>query len=151
MTANAPGELLLPWIDEDAAPFWEGTRRGELRIPRCPGTGRLFFPPRPFSPFAPGREPEWATVSGRGTLWSFVVPHPPLLPQFAALAPYNVIAVALEEDPRVRLVGNLVAREGGAINEVDPATLRIGTPLRVVFEKLTDEIMLPRWIQDSRS
>jgi hypothetical protein len=139
-------ERLLPWIDEDARPFWEGTLRGELRIPRCTATGRLFFPPRPTSPFAPHVPPGWTTVSGRGTLWSFVVPHPPLLPEFAALAPYNVILVALDEDPTIRLVGNLVARAGGAINEVDPATIRIGAAVRVVFERASEEVALPRWV-----
>jgi hypothetical protein len=139
-------ERLLPWIDEDARPFWEGTLRGELCIPRCAATGRLFFPPRPTSPWAPRVPPGWATVSGRGTLWSFAVPHPPLLPEFAALAPYNVIVVALDEDPTIRLVGNLVAREGGAIDEVDPATLRIGARVRVVFERVSDEVALPRWV-----
>jgi hypothetical protein len=144
-------ELLLPWIDEDAAPFWEGCRCGELRIPRCAATGRLFFPPRPTSPFAPRVPAGWATLSGRGTIWSFVVPHPPLLPAYAALAPYNVVVVALEEDPSVRLVGNLVARPGGPINEVDPASIEIGAPVRVVFERLTDEIHLPRWLRASEA
>lgn len=139
-------EALLPPIHEDAAPFWEGTRAGELRIPRCPETGRLFFPPRAASPFAPRRAPEWAAVSGRGTIWSFVVPHPPLLPPFAELAPYNVIVVALAEDPTIRIVGNLVAEEGGAINEVDPATIEIGAAVRVTFERVTDDITLPRWV-----
>jgi uncharacterized OB-fold protein len=137
---------LLPPMSQDAEPFWAGTRAGELRVPRCPETGRLFFPPRPRSPFAPRRAPEWATVSGRGTIWSFVVPHPPLLPPFSELAPYNVIAVALDEEPIVRLVGNLVAREGGSIAEIDPATIRIGAPVRVVFERVSEAVVLPRWL-----
>ena len=139
-------ELLLPFIDEDSAPFWEGARKGELRVQRCAETGRLIFPPRPMSPWGQHTEPTWTAVSGRGTIWSFVVPHPPLLPPFAALAPYNVIVVALDEDPTIRLVGNLVACQGGAIDEVDPRAIEIGAPVRVVFERVTDEISLPRWV-----
>jgi hypothetical protein len=56
-----------------------------------------------------------------------------------------VIIVALHEDPRIRLVGSLVASETGAVNEIDPTTLEIGTPVRVIFQRLTDEIHLPRW------
>ena len=138
-------ERLLPPLDEDSRPFFEAALRGELCIPRCSATGRLVFPPRAHSPFAPRAPLEWAKVSGRGTIWSFVVPHPPLLPWFAEHAPYAVIAVALDEDPRVRLVGNVVAREGGPIEEVDPATLRIGAPVRVCFERVNDAIALPRW------
>ena len=137
---------LLPVIDEDAAPFFEAARRGELHVQRCSASGRLVFPPRALSPFAPGAPLEWVRVSGRGTIWSFVVPHPPLLPYYAALAPYNVIVVALDEDPALRLVGNLVAREGGSIAEIPPAAIRIGAPVRAVFERLTAEITLPRWV-----
>ncbi len=139
-------ERLLPQIDEDSRPFFEAALRGELRIPRCTATGRFVFPPRALSPFATRAPLEWVTVSGRGTLWSFVVPHPPLLPWFAERAPYAVITVALDEDPRVRLVGNLVTREGGAIEEIDPGTLRIGARVRVCFERVNDAIALPRWL-----
>ncbi len=126
---------------------WEGTRRGELRMQRCSVTGRLIFPPRPVSPWAAGAETEWTTVSGRGSIWSFVVPHPPLLPPFLDLAPYNVILVALDEDPNVRLVGNLIAREGGEINEIDPSNIEIGAPVRAVFDRVSEDIHLPRWVQ----
>jgi uncharacterized OB-fold protein len=141
-------DVLLPQIDADAAPFFEGALRGELCIQQCSETGRLIFPPRPFSPWAPAAQPIWTTVSGRGTIWSFVVPHPPVLPQFSALAPYNVIVVALAEDPTIRLVGNLVARAGGPINEIDPSEIEIGSAVRVVFERIDDAISLPRWLLD---
>ena len=53
-----------------------------------------------------------------------MVPHPPLLPAYAEIAPYNVIVVALEEHPNIRFVGNLVNGPGGSINEIDPSTIR---------------------------
>jgi uncharacterized OB-fold protein len=141
------GPLLPRFVDENR-PFWEGARQGELRVQRCRETGRLIFPPRLRSPWAPkpGVEPEWTAVSGRGTLWSFVVPHPPLLPYYAERVPYNVIVVALDEDPSIRMVGNLIAAAGCEINSVDPATIEIGAALRVVFERVDDEIHLPRWL-----
>jgi hypothetical protein len=85
-------------------------------------------------------------VSGRGTIWSFAVPHPPLLPWYAERAPYVVAAVALEEDPAVRLVGAVVARPGAAPGALDPAAVRIGAPVRVAFERVSDEVALPRWV-----
>lgn len=141
--------MLLPPIAAENAPFWEGCRAGKLRMLRCSETQRLIFPPRPFSPWATDKRasaPEWIDVSGRGTIWSFVVPHPPLLPYYAERAPYNVILVALEEDASVRLVGNLVAREGGEINEIDPTNIEIGAAVRVVFEPVSDDIHIPRWV-----
>lgn len=139
-------DLLLPPIDEDSAPFWEGARRDELRIQRCAETGRLIFPPRPLSPWGPHTPPEWTTLSGRGTIWSVAVPHPPLLEPFSGLAPYNVILVELDEDPTIRLVGNLVREAGGGIGEIDPSGIEIGARVRVVFEKLDEQIALPRWV-----
>jgi uncharacterized OB-fold protein len=87
----------------------------------------------------------WEPASGRGTIWSYVVPHPPLLPAYAELAPYNVIVVALDEDPTLRMVGNLLATPEGGIDEIDPTTVEIGTPVRVVFQQV-DDVTLPRWV-----
>ena len=85
-------------------------------------------------------------MSGRGTLWSFIVAHPPLLPVYAELTPYNAIIVSLEEDPAIRLVGNLVESAEGPINGVDPSTIQIGESLRVVFTQI-DDVYLPRWVR----
>ncbi len=79
-------------------------------------------------------------------MWSYIVPHPPLLPAFAAVAPYNAIIVELDEDPSIRFAGNLVMGADGEINEIDPATITIGEPVRVVFHRI-DDVSLPRWIR----
>lgn len=140
--------LLLPPFESDpvSAPFFEGARAGELRVQRCPDTGRLVFPPRLRSPYGAHRALEWTAVSGRGTIWSFAVPHPPLLPAYGALAPYNVVAVALDEDPTLRLIGNLVSEAAGPINAIDPDTIEIGAPVHVAFHEVAPGIPLPRWL-----
>jgi uncharacterized OB-fold protein len=137
----------LPAVTEDSAGFWEGTAAGELRIQRCTNCGRLRFPPRPMCPNCNSLDHEWKPMSGRGRIWSFVVPHPPLLPAFADLAPYNVVVVELDEDPTIRLVGNLLATPDGQINEVDPNTIRIGEQVKVVFQPAGEDVVLPRWIR----
>ena len=63
------------------------------------------------------------------------------------VAPYNVIVVALDEDPMLRMVGNLLADEGAEINSVDPQTITIGEPVRVVFQPAGEDIVLPRWVR----
>jgi len=142
--ANA---FVLPDIeDDDAAPFWNGTARGDLLVQTCAACRRRRLPPRPMCPACRSLQHMWVPLSGRGTIWSFVVAHPPLLPAYQNLAPYNVITVALEEDPALRLVGNLLARADGPINEIDPATIRIGEPVRVVFQQVED-VFLPRWVR----
>jgi uncharacterized protein len=143
--------FLLPDLDDDSRGFWEGTARGELRVQRCGACGRRQFPPRQMCPSCQSFALEWEPVSGAGEVWSFVVAHPPLLPAYADHAPYNVVVVALDEDPRLRMVGNLVANEGAALNSVDPATIGIGELVQVVFERVTEEITLPRWVRRDSS
>lgn len=140
------GFLLPDPEDADNAPFWQGTAEGELRVQRCGACGRRRIPPRPMCPDCRSLAAEWETLSGRGTIWSFVIPHPPLLPAYAELAPYNVIIVALEEDPTLRLVGNLVTSADGSIGEIDPHTIEIGEPVSVVFSPVGD-VHLPRWVR----
>jgi uncharacterized OB-fold protein len=138
---------ILPDIeDDDSRPFWEGTARGELLIQKCSDCGRMRIPPRPMCPHCRSIANDWAPVSGKGRVWSFVVAHPPLLPAFEEFAPFNVIAVELDEDPTLRLLGNLVASGNGAINEIDPRSIQIGEPVRVVFAKIED-VYLPRWVR----
>jgi len=141
--------LLLPDLDEESAPFFHYAAQGQLRVQRCAACGARRMPPRPMCPRCRSFDREWEQVSGRGTIWSFAVPHPPLLPAYAEMAPYNVVVVELAEDPGIRLVGNLVATAGGRLDEVDPADIRIGEPVQVVFPPPIDDgrgpVVLPRW------
>lgn len=149
MSAATPKRAIVlapvPW--GDAEPFWEAAARGELVVQRCLDTGRLLFPPTPLSPYGEHRPPEWVRVAGSGRIWSFIVPHPPLMAQFAELAPFPVAVIELDEDPRVRMVGPIVAAPGAPLDSVDPATLSIGR--RVVVD-LTGEgdqpRVVPRWV-----
>lgn len=139
--------LLLPDVDDPtAAGFWAGCARGELLVQACGACGAWRMPPRPMCPHCRSVEVRWDRTSGRGRVWSFIVPHPPLLPAYAELAPYNAIVVELEEDPAIRYAGNLVTGPEGAIDEIDPATIRIGEPVRVVFATVGD-VVLPRWVR----
>src|SRR5690242_17704408 len=107
-------QWVLPDLeDETTAPFWAGTARGELLVQACGSCGARRMPPRPMCPVCRSIEVEWVPTSGRGTVWSIAIPHPPLLPAYAELAPYNVIVVALDDDPTLRFVGNLLARPDG--------------------------------------
>lgn len=142
MISEAP----LPAVDEDSAGFWEGCAAGELRMQTCTVCGRRRFPPRPMCPYCRSLSSRWDLMSGRGEVWSYVVAHPPLLPAFQPFAPYNVVVVSLEEDPALRLVGNVVAGPDAAINSVDPSSIWIGMPVRVVFQPAGEEIVMPRWV-----
>src|SRR5688572_2719282 len=141
--------MLRPVVDEYSQPFWDGTAAGELRVQACGDCGRLRFPPRPMCPWCRSLAMDWQVMSGRGSVYSFVVPHPPLLPAYAEVAPFNVVLVELEEDRTIRMVGNLVADENAPINSIGPASIQIGEPVRVVFAKTSDDVALPQWVRQS--
>ncbi|MGW7003249.1 Zn-ribbon domain-containing OB-fold protein [Streptomyces sp. NPDC054933] len=146
MKATTDNGLLLPVPDQDGAPFWEFAARGELRVQACGACGRLRFPPRPCCPHCQSFDGEWHPMSGRGRIWSYVLPHPPLLPGYAAQAPYNAVIVELAEDPRIRLVGNVVTAPDAALNSVDPSRLRIGAAVRACFHEVAEGVAVPRWL-----
>ncbi|MGW0766677.1 Zn-ribbon domain-containing OB-fold protein [Streptomyces sp. NPDC002676] len=133
--------MLTPVTDTDGAPFWEYAARGELRVQVCGDCAVPRFPPRPCCPHCQSFAGEWRPVSGRGRVWSYVVPHPPLLPDYAVQAPYNVVLVELEDAPGIRLVGNVVREAGAELNSLDPHGLRIGARVQVVFRD-----GLPQWV-----
>ena len=133
MIASRP----LPQPDDATAPYWEGCREGELRMQRCGRCRHLRFPPRPMCPRCQSLESDWVPLSGRGTVYSFVFCHPPLLPAFQERAPLLVVLVELEEGEDLRILGNWM--------DDDPESVEIGTPVEVCFEVVSDEITLPQW------
>jgi uncharacterized protein len=104
---------------------------------RCADCGEVRFPPRPMCPSCNSMRDEWTPMSGTGTIYSWVVIHPPVLPAFAAEAPYAVVLVQLDDDPTLRLVGTVA--------DVANDELAAGLPVEVWFDDVTDAITLPRW------
>ncbi len=120
-----------PPRNQDNAFFWEGVDRGELLIQRCSACGRLRHPPRPMCPNC--QSLDWDTVksTGRGEVFSFIIPHYPQVPFLDY--PYVVAVVALEEG--TRLISNVI--------DIDPHAVEIGMPVEVRFTKVDDELTLP--------
>jgi uncharacterized OB-fold protein len=140
--------FLLPEPDADSAPYWEAARRHELVVQRCSGCSQLRHPPRLVCPYCLAEGSEWTRVSGRGTVYTFVRIAHAVLPQWRGQPPYNVAQIALEEDPRVRITGNVVDADKGAQSgpQSDPRSgLRCGLPVQVMFDDVTDDTTLPRW------
>ena len=130
-------ERPLPRPDDASQQYWQGCRDGELRMQRCTPCGHLRFPPRPMCPRCQSFECGWVPVSGRGTVYSWVVAHPPLLPAFVDLAPLVVLLVELEEGDDLRIVGNLL--------DEGPEDVAIGMPVEVAFEQVAADVVLPQW------
>src|SRR5262245_41082179 len=115
--------------------FWQACRAGRLAIQRCDGCGRLRHYPQPLCPLCRSAAFGWQPVSGRGVVYSYAVCHRAFHPAWKDAVPYVVATVELDEG--VRMVADL--------RGVAPDAVRIGMPVRVCFERLDDEISLPRF------
>lgn len=89
------------------APFWRAAAQGRLELPCCPSSGKLVWYPQQSCPDC-GEDLLWRELSGRGTVAAFTVVRRPLFPEYADWVPFIPALIALEEDPSVRLVSQLV-------------------------------------------
>ncbi|MFG3440276.1 Zn-ribbon domain-containing OB-fold protein [Nonomuraea sp. NPDC047897] len=124
---------LRPAVNADTAFFWEGARRGELRIQSCADCGRLRHPPGPLCPHCRSADRSYVTAAGEGTVYSYVVHHHPPVP--GRRAPFVVAVVELPEG--VRIVGNVVG--------CPPEDVGVGMAVRVTYRAVDDDLVLPQW------
>lgn len=125
----------LPELTDENRPFWEGCQAGQLRLQHCRACGHVRYPINRTCPQCLSDDFEWAAVSGRGMVFSYVVFHQAYHPGFKAEVPYNVALVQLEEGPR--MYSNIV----GTPND----QVRIGDEVEVAFDAVTPEITIPRF------
>jgi uncharacterized OB-fold protein len=122
-----------PIVTEDWKFFWDAVSESRLVVQRCAGCQVLRFPPLPICPECRSFEWDVAEMSGRGVIYSFVLPRAPILSYMPR--DYVVALVELVEGPR--MVTNIV--------EADPADLEIGTAVELCFEDLDDGTRLAQF------
>jgi uncharacterized OB-fold protein len=126
---------LIPGLSPLTEPYWAGARRGELLLQRCVGCACVWHPPLPRCPVCHGADIEWQAASGRGTVYTYTVVYHATHVALAEKVPYITALIQLEEGPRV--LTNL--------RNCSEDETRIGMPVRLIFEPLTDEIALPQF------
>jgi uncharacterized protein len=139
---DAPPAKPLPVVDDASRPFFEGALQGRLMLRRCQACGTYMWPvggirtplrPRCVQCFS--GDLRWAPSTGKGSLYSFALMHQVYHPAFAAEIPYNISIIELEEG--VRMMCTVV----DCAND----ELQIGMPVEVIFERVTEEIALPKF------
>lgn len=124
-----------PRPSEDSAPFWEAAAKGELRLQQCGQCGLVRFPPALLCGRCLSERAEWVALSGRGTVYSWIVVHQSQHPAFNADVPYNVAIIELDEGPRLHT--NIV--------ECSNDRIHIGMPVEAVFQKVSDDTALVKF------
>ncbi len=130
--------LPLPALEPESERFWRACREGRLEISRCTACGWYAHPPRPVCPRCHGRAMAWQPVSGQATVVSYTVNHQRWMP--GVEVPYTIGLVELVEQADLRLTTNIIG--------CAPEAVKIGMPVRVTFQPVSDEIALPRFEPD---
>jgi uncharacterized protein len=114
-------------------PMWESINARAMQLQQCADCGAFQYPPGPACPNCLSMKLEWTPISGRGHIISWAVFHRQYLPAYPA--PYNTIAVRLEERPV--MISNL---EGG-----QPDGSWIGAAVTLSYVVMPDGVVLPRF------
>jgi uncharacterized protein len=126
---SGPWRGPVPVADIDSAAFWDGLRRHELAILRCPECRTWVHPPQASCPRCLSLQLAAEAADGRGTVYSFTVVNREFAP--GVPPPYVAALVDLDAAVGVRLVTGLV---NVAIGDV-----RIGMAVEPVFTDLDGE------------
>ena len=124
-------KYLIPRPSPEDREFWEGARRGELRIQHCTTCGQHQHYARMLCSHCGAQTLEWVTASGNGTVYSFTVIRQNGVPPFNERVPFVVATVDLDE-PGARVIA--------AMPDVSPDDARVGMRVCATFRPANDEL-----------
>ena len=125
----------MPTPEPGTLPYWRALQREELIFQQCRVCQHRFAPYQVVCPNCWSEEVEDRPSAGRGTLYTFSIVYRAPVPAHRPDLPYVVGLVQLDEGPYVTT--NIV---GCPVDDV-----RIGMPVEVVFDHVTDEITLAKF------
>lgn len=128
-----PPEPIRPVLTDLNRPFWEGCAQGKLLLQRSRTGGHLRYPASIACPYTLDTEYDWVEMSGRGTVFTYIVFDRVYHKSWEGKTPYIVALIELEEGPI--MLSNVV---GTGRSEVS-----VGMPVAVDFEDLGEGIAKP--------
>ncbi len=124
---------LIPQVTSELKPFFDAARQHKLAVQKCDNCGALRFPAAPLCLACDSDKASWVPVSGRGEVFSFTIMHRAYHP--AIKVPYTLAVIELKEGAKI--TSNVI--------DIEPSKVKCGMPVEVVFEKLSDEVTLPKF------
>jgi len=113
-------------MDPFAAQFWEFTKAKEFRLQKCSDCGKIRWPPAPVCDACLSEQFEWARVSGRGSVLSWITYRRQYFSEYPS--GHRVVTLELEEGPLF-----ISIPVGLGDNE-----LRDGMPMELAWEESID-------------
>ena len=99
-----------PLPDADSLGFWQATAEGRLAMCHCPSCGLWLMPPLERCRVC-GGPTTFDTVSGTGTLYTFIVQWHHSVPGYFDKIPYVVGLIDIDEQSGVRIPARVVGIE----------------------------------------
>ena len=124
-----------PELNELYRPYWEYAKQEEWRLQHCLSCGYYIHFPKARCPRCSGTHLEWAKMSGRGVVGSFIIVRYFDSPGFNE--PYIVAQVSPVEQDSVRVLCN--------IHDCGLDDVYVGMPVSVTFETIRDGWVLPQF------
>ena len=110
-------KIPAPQVLPETLAYWQAADEGRLLVKRCQSCGQVHHYPRDICPHCLSGDTVWQDAAGTGTVYSFST-------MGVGEAAYTLAFVTLDEG--VTVMTNLV--------DCDPATVRIGDKVKVVFQ-----------------
>ena len=132
-----PPEMPVPLAEPLTEPYWAAAREGRLVIQRCTDCGSHRHLPHVLCPVCGSTTCEWDTSAGSGTVFTYTVVTHPVHAAVTEVVPYAVVVVELEDCGNVLMPSNVV--------DCPPDDVHVGMAVEVVFDRVTDEITIPRF------
>ena len=138
-----PPDMPRPQIEPLTEPFWAAAREGRLVIQRCTQCKTFRHLPSVLCGSCQATAHEWVESAGRGTVFTYTIVTHPVHPATKTVVPYNVAVVELDDCGGVLVPGNVV--------DCPPEDVRVGMAVQVAFERIDDEIAIPRFARRTKT
>ncbi|MGY3554770.1 Zn-ribbon domain-containing OB-fold protein [Williamsia sp. R60] len=139
MTKDSTARRPLPEVTDENRHHWSGSADG-FQVLRCDACRQWMLPPAPVCRYCRIGSPMPETVSGNAQIVSWTVNHQAWIPGMDV--PFVVVVIAPAEQQDLRLLTNLVDEHGAPVRSADG--LQIGTPIRLTFQQVADDVSLPQ-------
>jgi uncharacterized OB-fold protein len=133
---EAPRRIISPVPDRDTGHYWAALAKGSFEVQHCRDCGRWTWPARMICSGCHGENMVWEQPKGTGEIYSWVVTHRATTPDYAALVPYVVALVRLDEQRDILIPGRLLPG-------VEP---RQGLKVRAAPEQVSDTVGRLNWM-----
>jgi len=115
--------------------FWDACTEGKLVVQKCKACEKLRHYPQLLCPSCHSDDVEWSEIAATGTIYTYTIARRPFHPAWKDNAPYALVTVEMEGG--VRMLGDIL--------NVDPEAVKIGGSVKVEFEDMPGQGVVPRF------